>query len=90
MTNDERDSLIDTLVTQQITLQTNLLGLAASQLKTDRAMRKLSRTARRHEERPAEHSFNIAKLENKLEEITDKINFIIDRDIQQGGTPASR
>ena len=50
----------------------------------------MSRTVRRHEERLAEHSFDIAKLENKLEEIADKINFIIDRDIQRGGLPASR
>jgi hypothetical protein len=87
MTNEERDRLIDTLIERSVFLQEGLVTLQIEGMKTDRRIRRLARFVRRHEERLAEHTFDITRLDNKLYEITEKINFIIDREMKQRGLP---
>jgi predicted nucleic acid-binding Zn-ribbon protein len=83
MTDEERDKLLDFIVDQQIKIQNNIIDLSMAGIKTDRRIRRLGRAMDKHQEWLSSHTFEIQSLENKLSEITDKINFIIDREIGQ-------
>ena len=75
------------LIDQQAKIQSNLIDLSMAGIKTDRRIRRLERAINKHQEWLSSNTFEIQSLENKLAEITDKINFIIDREIGQKGLP---
>ncbi len=87
MTDEERDKVIDFMIDQQVKIQSGLIDLNMAGLSTDRRIRRLERAVRKHQEWLANNTFEIQSLENKLYEITEKINFIIDREIGQKGLP---
>ena len=90
MTNEERDKLMDFMIDQQVKIQSGLIDLNMAGLKTDKRIRRLEKAISKHQEWLSSNTFEIQSLENKLYEITEKINFIIDREIGQKGLPRWR
>jgi hypothetical protein len=87
VSGEELERAITFLIDQQAKIQGSILDLSVAGLKTDRRIRRLTRRAEEHQQWLSRNTFEIQILENKLSEITDKINFIIDREIKQKGLP---